>query len=228
MPPTSEQLVDLVHVLLRNAADLTDDARTLLEQRRWARTYALAALAGEELGKVGLCLEVLLDPAPMDGKSFARAWRSHGEKLASMTAYRVAFVDDPGEVDLARLKVGTDEVCRRKMSAIYVDITDAGTVETPCEINATEAVALLERVEGAVEHAGGVLNTLSMDLVATTRELTPQILAPVDEYLDGLEPNEVIVALRDLMTRLPLLSDAQLRAAIDSGAVRELLGLGVS
>lgn len=58
--PCREDLLALMHALLANASDLVDDAELLLENARFPRAYALAALGGEELGKIYLCLDALL------------------------------------------------------------------------------------------------------------------------------------------------------------------------
>jgi AbiV family abortive infection protein len=64
---------------------------------RYARSYA-PALAREELGKVEVCLDWLLGTPTLSEKQFRRAWQNHADKLASLTAYSVAFIDDPATV----------------------------------------------------------------------------------------------------------------------------------
>ncbi len=224
MSPDSDQLLKLVHALLENAGSLAADARLLLENNRYARSYALAALAGEELGKVEFCLDWLLGTPTLSPKEFRRSWQSHSEKLAGLTAYRVAFIEDPTAVSLAAMREQTQRLGRRKMEAIYVDFSETA-IETPESITADEAVELLEGVEGALQHATKVLGPVTEEVVAATNTAAPIILAPLAEYLEGLAPDEAIPVLRGLLTRLPDISNAEWAAAIEADAVVQMLGL---
>lgn len=89
--------------LLTNAAALIDDASLLYENTRYPRAYALAALAGEELGKVYLCLDAVLTDEVHEPKQFWKRWREHGDKLDSARAYAAAFVDDLSALDVDEL-----------------------------------------------------------------------------------------------------------------------------
>lgn len=77
--PANDELLKLVHALV-NGGGLAADARLLLENERYARNYALAALAGEELGKIEFCLDWLLGTPTLSHKQFVDAgkvtWRS--------------------------------------------------------------------------------------------------------------------------------------------------------
>jgi AbiV family abortive infection protein len=75
--PSPELARSLVAALLQNASDLTADARLLLENRRFARAYALAVLSVEELGKTYLCLQVALGDGPVTAREFWTGWRNH-------------------------------------------------------------------------------------------------------------------------------------------------------
>ena len=224
MAPDSEQLLDLVRALLENARGLTSDARLLLNDERYARSYALAALAGEELGKIEFCLDWLLGTPTLSPKEFRRSWQSHPEKLAGLVAYRAAFIEEPTAVSVDTMREQTQRIARRKMEAIYVDFSETGVV-TPESISADEAIELLEGVETAVQHAAEVLGPLTEDVVAATNTAAPLVLAPLAECLAELAPAEAIDVLRGLLARLPDISNADWAAAIEADAVLQLLGI---
>jgi AbiV family abortive infection protein len=87
--PERDDLLSLMDALLSNAESLADDARLLHENGRFPRAYALAALAGEELGKVYLCLDALLSSDGVDARQFWWGWRHHGDKLDAGLRCRV-------------------------------------------------------------------------------------------------------------------------------------------
>src|SRR5688572_19080839 len=98
-----------------------DDAALLYENERYARAYALAALAGEELGKVYLCLDAVLTAEGSEPRQFWRAWREHGDKLDSARAYAAAFIEDLRALDVEQLAPDARAIAAQKLSAIYVD-----------------------------------------------------------------------------------------------------------
>lgn len=224
MAPNQHQLLELVHSLLENARNLASDARLLHGNRRYARCYALAALAGEELGKIEYCLDGLLGAHALTDKDFRRSWQSHSEKLAGLVAYQAAFIENVVPVDAPALRDRTRTVARRKMEAIYVDINEAGVV-TPSSITADEALALLDGVEAAVLHASAVLGPMNQDIVAAANTVAPEILAPLEEYLTSLGQERAIEVLRGLVTRLPGITAVEWTAAIEANSVPQLLGL---
>lgn len=224
MPPTTDQLVDLVHSLLDNAESLTSDARLLHDNGRYARCYALAALAGEELGKIGFCLGSLLGAPTLTAKEFRRSWQSHSEKLSSLTAYRTAFIEEPVPVSGEALREQFESIADRKMQAIYVDVNE-GEVVTPESITSDEALDLLKVVDAAVQHAVKYLRPLTMEIVAATNTVLPTILAPFTEYLEHLAPDQAVGVLRDLLRRLPSITAADWDLAMETDSVSQLLGL---
>ncbi|MGN6131248.1 MAG: AbiV family abortive infection protein [Nocardioidaceae bacterium] len=224
MGPEKDQLLGLVRALLANARALSSDARLLFDHERYARSYALAALAGEELGKVEFCLDWLLGTPTLTAKEFRRNWQHHAEKLAGLTAYRAAFLDEPEAVSADRLRTQTQSVARRKMEAIYVDYSESGIL-TPQSIGADEANELLQDVEAAVDHASAVLDPLTAEVVAATNIVAPIILRPLVEHLAELTSQEAVGTLRELVTRAPSISSAEWEAAINEGTVGTLLGV---
>lgn len=224
MAPNSDLLVDLVHALLANARGLIADARLLHENQRHARSYALAALAGEELGKIELCLDWLLGSPTLDHKEFRRAWRDHTNKLASLAAYRIAFIEDVTTLPVDDLKEQAHEIGRKKMAALYVDFDDQ-SIATPMSVTAEEATDLLARVATAVEHATGVLAQLTSQAAATMNDLAPQLLASLVSHLDGLAPADAIAEMRRLLACMSGISNTDLSAALEEDRISNLFSL---
>jgi AbiV family abortive infection protein len=224
MAPRREVLIELVHSLLENARNLTSDARLLHDHCRYARSYALAALAGEELGKIQLCLGPILGIEELSDKEFRRAWQSHSEKLIGLAAYQVAFIEDLVGFPDPSVRDRPQIVAKRKMDAIYVDLHESGIV-TPESVTADEATELLDGVEAAVRHASKALEPMTMEVMVSINAVAPRIISQLDECLARLAPEDGIDVVRDLLRRLPDISAAEWTAAIQSGQVPDLLGL---
>lgn len=227
MVPTQGQLIALVHALLDNAAGLAGDARLLHENQRYARGYALAALAGEEVGKIELCLDRLFGNATLTDRQFRRSWHSHAEKLQGLFAYHVAFVDEAGPVDPTRLRQRPHAVGGRKMDAIYVDFRE-GLIHTPAEITDKEALDLLVGVEVAIAQLTAVLSPLTAELVDLLELAGATVLAPLGQFMDSLGPDVAVSTLRDLVTRIQQVTAKEWASAIETDSVSDLLGLDQS
>lgn len=221
MTPDREVLVGLVHALLANARSLVADARLLLDHGRWARAYALAALGGEELGKLEVCLDWLIGQPLRTPKEFRRAWQDHSEKLANLTAYRAAFMDDPTTIQFESLRHQAAEVGRRKMAAIYVDFDNSG-IQTPDSISAAEAQQLLAMVEAAVGHASGFLAQLTPEVPALMDEVSRSLIEALAARFDGMEADEALPQLRAMLDRLPTMSDEAIASLLKTGDVSDL------
>lgn len=196
--PSHEQLVGLINALLENAAALAGDATLLYENDRYARAYALAALAGEELGKVYLCLDAVLTAQGSEPTQFWRAWREHGDKLDSARAYAAAFVDDLDALDVDQLAPDARAIATQKLSAIYVDFDGERTL-TPERIGGADAAQLLETTRASIVHARQELAGLTMDVVGAIHVLGPALSAFFDRQIQGKAPAEVIGQLRQLI-----------------------------
>lgn len=196
--PSTEQLVGLISALLDNAAALAEDAALLYEDDRYARAYALAALAGEELGKVYLCLDAVLTADGSEPSRFWRAWREHGDKLDSARAYAAAFIEDLGALDVDQLAPDARTIAVQKLSAIYVDF-DGERALTPERISGADAAQLLATTRASIEHARQALGGLSMDVAAALHVLGPTLSAFVDQQTQGKVPAEAVGLLRQLL-----------------------------
>lgn len=200
--PTHDQLLELMTALLANAGTLVDDASLLFENDRFPRAYALAALAGEELGKVYLCLDALLASEDVDGKQFWWTWRQHGDKLDSMRAYAAAFVDDLESLNVDQLGPDARRIGTQKLSAIYVDF-DGHDVLKPDRVAEVDAADLLQTTRLSVDHAQEALAGLSVDVVAAAHALAPELSEFFDRFFQDKEPEQVLAELRGLLVEVP-------------------------
>lgn len=218
---------ELIQALLENARDLASDARLLLEHDRFARCYALAALAGEELGKVAICLDWMFGDSPSSLKETRKAWQSHDDKLASLIAYRAAFIEEPAAIRPEILRSEAQKVAGRKMDALYVDYSD-GLIRTPMQVAPTDATHLLAQVEDAIAHATEHLSLLSSEVARAMEVLAPQLIAPLSTYIDSLSPQEAVVALRQLVSTARTFTDQEWADALQGDRVLEMLSTGSS
>lgn len=196
--PSHQQLVGLISALLENAAAIAEDATLLYENDRYARAYAVAALAGEELGKVYRCLEAVLTAEGSEPRQFWRAWREHGDKLGSARADAAAFIDDLCALDVDELAPDARTVAAQKLSAIYVDF-DGESALTPARISGANAAQLLETTRTSIAHARQELAGLTIDVVAASHVLGPALSAFFDEQIEGKVPAEALGELRQLL-----------------------------
>lgn len=217
-----ELAAGLTQALLNNARDLAADARLLFEHERFARCYALAALAGEELGKIAICLDWLFGDSTSSLKETRRAWQSHDDKLSSLVAYRAAFIDDPAGIRPESLRDEAREVAGRKLDALYVDVRD-GVIKTPAQVAAADAKQLLGQVEDAVSHAVEHLRPMTSEVASAIEVLAPQFVAPLSAFIDSLSPQDAVEALRRLVSTAQTFTDQEWADALQGDRVLELL-----
>ena len=77
------QLAEGMNAALRNARRLTDDARTLVDAERYPTAAAMAVLAIEESGKVGVLRRLAIAPDSEIRRKAWRDYRSHRQKNAA-------------------------------------------------------------------------------------------------------------------------------------------------
>lgn len=200
--PERDDLLSLIDALLANAEALADDAGLLYEHERYPRAYALGALAGEELGKVYLCLEALLSVEGVDVQQFWWGWRHHGDKLDSMRAYAAAFIEDLDEFDVGRLATDAKQIGAQKLSALYVDF-DGAQVLVPDRVTQRDAADLLHRCRLSIGHLSGALAGLNAQIVQVTHVLGPALEAFFRRVIDDRSPQEVLAELRQIVHSLP-------------------------
>lgn len=159
IPPTGDLML-LIQESRRNAADLLDDARVLLDAGRAPRAHALATLALEELGKSSLCM-IACGFLPITGgnvygpggEGFWDAWQRHPIKLfwvRSFLAMIVHALDGPVEATARRLADEARADHLRKLRGLYVDYED-GNILLPSEITQEAAQELIGDAELLIE-----------------------------------------------------------------------------
>jgi len=192
---TPEQALDLINALLANARDLIDDSKILRGHDRYARSYALAALAGEELGKLELCLDRLIGDPTITAKGLRRGWQSHTDKLISLAAYRTLFVDDLAELSFDALREQAETIGRTKMDAIYVDFRD-GSVSNPTSITASMADDLISSTDAAIRHASANIGPITAQDLPFLNAGLRAALEPLFDQLESLSPEDLIAEIR--------------------------------
>lgn len=221
---TAEDVVDLVHAVIRNARDLITEARLLLDHGHSARAYALAALAGEEHGKIEICLGWLSgdQPLPEDERDLRGAWRNHTEKLTNLTAYRAAFLDTLPLRSDEELRATTADLGRTKMSTIYVDVDSAG-IASPADFDSGLAAELIQSVEEAIGHVAPFFAGLTRDMAPLLLSVGPIITQLMSDRFGELEPVQGLTEVRTLITNLVSLQEAEID--FDEVRMRQVVAL---
>ncbi|GGU45818.1 AbiV family abortive infection protein [Lentzea flava] len=164
-PLTPTELDQLGQAALSNALELLADARLLFEAERWPRAFALATLAGEEVGKYEACRQAASNPPADDAawKTFWKDLRDHKPKFATMSGplvdsisahYPAYSAEGRKRWDWVRTTL-TDRnsdlaklADKNKMAAFYVDFDD-DSVSVPNEIvhrvNAENMINMVSR-----------------------------------------------------------------------------------
>jgi AbiV family abortive infection protein len=157
---------ELCRALLDNSSALVEDAGLLLEHGRHPRAAALALMALEELSKVLLCVEAIVEgtPVPVTRSS---AWRDHREKIAGATALELAFLHEDPNFDEARIKESVIADQKAKLACLYVDHAD-GQIAKPSELE-VDATHLVDRAGRAAAWLRSVLHPLSPDVIDAVR-----------------------------------------------------------
>jgi AbiV family abortive infection protein len=100
--------------VLRNAVGLLRDARLLFRRRRYARAYALAHLASEEMSKIPMLvragLESQVNPR-FDWKTLGKRLQSHKSKLKQAAVFDYILEPEMAhDADVKRLKKALEEI----------------------------------------------------------------------------------------------------------------------
>lgn len=177
---------ELCRALLDNSEALVEDAGLLLEHGRHPRAAALALMALEELSKVRLCIDAIVEGTPVP-VARSRAWADHREKFAGATAIELAFLHESPDFDRARVQHSIAKDQKVKLACRYVDHSD-GQIARPSDLS-VDASPFVDRAGRATAWLRESLCHLSpdvMDAVRPHREVIEQIFASlVDE--DDLE-----------------------------------------
>jgi len=84
-----ELLKELAIKSSENAEELYDEAEILLEKEKYARSFFLIQIAGEELGKHIMCVGAIVQLAigKFDFKKFKKSFYNHREKTQSIDVF---------------------------------------------------------------------------------------------------------------------------------------------
>jgi AbiV family abortive infection protein len=131
---------DLIDALHANAADLIGESSALLERGSFARAYALAHMAREELAK-SIMLQAagfkVLTGATVDWRDLMRRFRNHEDKLRLEGVINATLMSALGQPDMGvealKLAAGAAKYrSQRKNTALYVELAE-GNVSIPSE-----------------------------------------------------------------------------------------------
>jgi AbiV family abortive infection protein len=127
-----EQIDQMIDGLLANAEQLIAEAKLLFGKRAYARTYALAHLAREELAKVLILYPVavkLLAGHAVDWKRTMKRLQDHTSKLRQETVQAAVFMSSQGNDGVANFLRNNVALAaayrnRQKNLALYVGFQD--------------------------------------------------------------------------------------------------------
>ena len=188
-------LAALAVVALENARDLVKDAQVLAAAQRWPRVLFLSQIAGEELGKVIMCVSGIVEAAHgrFNRPKFEKRYRHHLSKLMNVMGVENLFLSKDFDREVKELNETARIYEFGKMLSLYSgqfagdDRHDAAAL-LPRE-NISEAIAKnalrmsegrLQLIEGTSGKWFSSLETLSDDDI---RRLTAEFLKKV-----GIEP----------------------------------------
>lgn len=152
MSLTYAQIDSLTDALLDNAKALIFEAETLNNVLAYARAFALAHLAREEISKCGILHAAgtrMLAGVPVDWKKTMRRLRDHKAKLELESVQQLLLVGD-----LEKLGAIPNIVEHRndlKNASIYVGITDGKAVSPSEVVTARQAVRTIELAKFALD-----------------------------------------------------------------------------
>jgi AbiV family abortive infection protein len=203
-----------------NAQGLLDDAELLSAAGRYARAYALAALAVEEAGKAAALFTLALMPRQLRARApLGRLLEWHQLKLVggmliaavpfgprtiaarllAMPQARVAEILD----DAQALAQDLDYL---KQRGLYADIDRSGQVQLPAQVVDADVPAQLDRARRAVSSASGLLDPdVQARLVHPSEELLEFGCALVSAFAeagDSRTPEAAAHVLLDAVSKL--------------------------
>jgi AbiV family abortive infection protein len=151
---SAADLVSAAELALANAEELRGEAGLLAEHGYFARSYALAHIALEELSKIPMAVRLARDleaGIAVDWANFGRRFRDHGTKVSTHATADYMFSEiraDNSDVaayleDLERIP----ERLGRRDASLYVDFDGSRFVKPSDAVAARETEAILEYLE---------------------------------------------------------------------------------
>lgn len=201
--PRARQWLLVANECRRNAGDLLEDARLLLDHARHGRALSVAVLAFEEYGKTLAAFTVLMSGGdPVSIADFHKMQARHDGKLTAAGVWAAIMrPDQPLDESLAdHMSELVQQMNRRKMAGFYVDRSETG-VATPSAIPAAEARGYLET---ATAYEATLDRLLPIDfpdeLLAAVWSAGPTLIAALDEQMEATEePGAVLAAWRNVL-----------------------------
>lgn len=137
-----------------NAKELLEESRLLFENKKYARCYALAQIAHEELAKLPIIYQEATRSffkEPHDWKNFHKRLRSHELKNKQNFAFYRMMLDITGNENssfkIEKMQENLDYVNKMKNISLYADIQNNKFTKPSHEITKSLAIAHLELVE---------------------------------------------------------------------------------
>lgn len=187
MKPLTPEQVEVARVqILENAMSLLGEAKLLFDHGFYARAYALAHLASEEIVKIPMLVRAVLDEIagiPYDWKKLEKRLTSHVAKIdaAHFHDYLIANVQsDDSDVSDYEASLGTTrDLNASKNNSIYCGFSDGVPVSPLENISDGMAREIIEAstnrirwVQDQEEITLGILKAnLSEDLLARYRKM---------------------------------------------------------
>ena len=167
------QLAEGMNAALRNARRLTADARTMVDAERYPTAAAIAVLAIEESGKIGILRRLAIAP---DSETRRRVWRDYRSHRQKNAAWILPDLVAKGARDLDSLGRGVEPsgdhtamLDQVKQIALYTDCLGDAHWSQPeevideklacmlvkiAEVFASDKIVTIEEVELWIEHLG--------------------------------------------------------------------------
>lgn len=194
-----QTLIGFAAAAARNALDLLSDAEILCANQRWARTYTLAVLAVEELGKASGVLTLAMVPPALRAQVPVRdLLERHNVKHAVGLLMHLMEFGKPGVAarvessprladQLAQLAVEARMSNLAKQRGFYVDLI-SGELKQPSDVTEVDARAALARVREVLESSGPLRDPETLQVLA---DPPPEVLRlaglTVERYLESAD-----------------------------------------
>ncbi|MCX4564690.1 AbiV family abortive infection protein [Streptomyces phaeochromogenes] len=170
-------VVDIAAAAFKNARSHLTSAQAVLDAQQWPKAFSFAALGLEEVGKAALCMMMLAMPPAVREEfrsDFAKAFTSHEAKTEAAHLV-LGMVADAVPASLQQLQDDVVASARRthavKLSGLYVDYTDTGTLLLPDTISEIDARLMVTTLTTAL---------------AQSRDAEAAVADDPDAYLDAL------------------------------------------
>jgi AbiV family abortive infection protein len=146
--PLRNEFLALYNTSLKNATDLLTESEILFDREKYARAYALAFTALEEMSKSQLAADVFT--GLITNEEFQECFRDHREKIARMawaTDDAKRYLAMPEEEDIAI----EEPNFANRMDAMYVGLKGAKVVSPSDVIDRESARSIIHTAQVAMQ-----------------------------------------------------------------------------